>query len=76
MPNDTIPLPEPDMQVVIGGQAIKIHSIEAIHAHAAAVTADRDARIKVLEDALRRCEACTTNDAVGRQARAALGDKT
>ena len=59
-----------------------LHTADQMHAHAAAVSAERDARIKVLEDALRAI--CSEQDA--RQgyasvetydaARAALGDKT
>lgn len=51
-----VSLPEPDYQVVIGGHAFKIHSIEAIRAHAAAVSAADNAalreRVKVLEETL------------------------
>lgn len=45
-----VALPDPDMQIVIGGQTIKIHSIEAIHAHAAAVSANKDAEIATLRE--------------------------
>lgn len=90
MPNDTIPLPEPDGSVWVGGWVQKGWIGKSMHAHAAAVTAAKDARIKVLEDALRK--ACDDmegwglyapeyfrekHDFVGdvEAARAALGDK-
>lgn len=66
-----------------------LHTADQMHAHAAAVSAERDARIKVLEDALRGldeayCRAGSPLTKVERHedrmrliaARAALGDKT
>ena len=66
----------------IEGCTVPLHTADQLHAHAAAVSAAKDARIKVLESALRAI--CSEQDA--RQgyasvetydaARAALGDKT
>ena len=49
---------------------------DAVHAHAAAVSAERDARIKVLEEQL-AVAAMQLINAIGyiEEARAALGDK-
>ena len=54
MPNDTIPLPEYDIDTInLGLFRVRGYTTIAMHAHAAAVTREKDARIKVLEDALR-----------------------
>jgi len=83
----TIPLPEPafGFLVVSGetGQWIESRAGEAafdadnLHAHAAAVSAAKDARIKVLEEQL-AVAAMQLINAIGyiEEARAALGDKT
>jgi len=72
----TIPLPEPAFGFLVvseeTGQWIESRAGEAafdadnLHAHAAAVTAAKDARIKVLEDALSKIDAIR-NDIIGRQ---------
>jgi hypothetical protein len=88
----TIPLPEPAFGFLVvseeTGQWIESRAGEAafdadnLHAHAAAVSAAKDARIKVLEDALRMALAeldelpvWSNTGHVCNIARAALGDK-
>ena len=58
-----------------------LHTADQMHAHAAAVSADKDARIKVLEDALWAADLAFAEHgilavhATRMQVRAALGDK-
>lgn len=84
--SNTIPLPEPDItstqiDSVMRTYTIRSYSADQMHAHAAAVSAERDARIKVLEDALRELVGACDDDSVIRfedaliAVRAALGDK-
>ena len=82
------PLPEPDItstqiDSVMRVYTIRSYSEDQMHTHAAAVTAAKDARIKVLEDALRMALAeldelpvWSNTGHVCNIARAALGDKT
>lgn len=85
----SIPLPPPHylaqqaawkMQRILPGDDLT-PIIDAMHAHAAAVSAAKDARIKVLEGALRKAIVQNEHDMLMtgeelRAARAALGDKT
>lgn len=83
--NNTIPLP-PHVGEEYHGPSqspVKLYDADQLHAHAAAVTAAKDARIKVLEDALRMALAeldelpvWSNTGHVCNIARAALGDKT
>ena len=65
-----------------GMEKVRVHTADQMHAHAAAVTAAKDARIKVLEDALKKIaksspheDGCYyTNRGNIIAARAALGD--
>ena len=58
-------------------RSVPIYTPDQMHTHAAAVSAERDARIKVLEDQL-AVAAMQLANAAGyiEEARAALGDKT
>ena len=47
-------------------RSVPIYTPDQMHTHAAAVTAAKDARIKVLEDALSKIDAIR-NDIIGRQ---------
>ena len=88
MPNDTIPLPEPSFRLLWKHGEYKVtrpniddcdcYSTKQMHAHAAAVSAAKDARIKVLEDQLRLALAIIghPDDDITKAMRAALGDKT
>lgn len=49
-----------------GMEKVRVHTADQMHAHAAAVSAAKDARIKVLEDALSKIDAIR-NDIIGRQ---------
>ena len=65
-----------------GGIVHSLHTADQMHAHAAAVSADKDARIKVLEEALWAADLAFAEHgilavhATRMQVRAALGDKT
>ena len=82
----SIPLPKPEGKIAAGNQMWCVYTPDQMHAHAAAVSAAKDERIKVLEDALRGvmgyawCEYRSNSrphfDRVYAAARAALGDKT
>ena len=66
--SNTIPLP-PHVGEEYHGPSqspVKLYDADQLHAHAAAVSAERDARIKVLEDALTKIDAIR-NDIIGRQ---------
>jgi len=76
---DDVPLPKVDYDAGWHRQ----YTADQMHTHAAAVTAAKDARIKVLEDALRMALAeldelpvWSNTGHVCNIARAALGDKT
>ena len=82
------PLPEPvtlyHRPSFLAGEYIYItgYTADQMHAHAAAVTAAKDERIKVLEDALRELVGACDDDSATRfedalsAAREALRDKT
>lgn len=81
--SNTIPLPEPDglmHYVHPDGRRPSAWSEAQVHAHAAAVSAAKDARIRVLEGALRELVGACDDDSATRfedalsAARAALGD--
>ena len=74
-----VPLPEPHHQSAANFNAPDepFYTADQMHAHAAAVSAAKDARIKVLEEQL-AVAAMQLINAIGyiEEARAALGDKT
>lgn len=94
--SNTIPIPQPDAYEYLIADVWRtqthwngvkasayrcLYATEKVHAHAAAVSAAKDARIKVLEDALRKAIVQNEHDMLMtgeelRAARAALGDKT
>ena len=93
--SNTIPIPQPDAYEYLIADVWRtqthwngvkasayrcLYATEKVHAHAAAVTAAKDERIKVLEDALRLISGAVESERMVEYqqgiARAALGDKT
>ena len=76
--SNTIPLPPHVGEEYHGSSQspVKLYDADQLHAHAAAVSAAKDARIKVLEEQL-AVAAMQLINAIGyiEEARAALGDK-